>query len=140
VKNETPERRAPVVEPGPILGPRCAVVGRLEGIAFANRPPLGIQRLVSGRRANITDEAFLTRAKPGEVALRGLERRHIRGSAELRPPKLHQVVLPEADEADVIGTRRVREDEVSAARTRIARIAHFSRQDTACGVRALRPA
>jgi hypothetical protein len=101
--------RHAVVDPKAVLFNRVTV-----GI---ERTPSRVRALGRGRRANVSDEVLLDGTEAGDVLL-GLDQGWpVRPAAERGPAQLNQIVLPEADAADVVGAGFALKPEVSAART-----------------------
>src|SRR6185369_1856277 len=116
----TPEGRAPVVQGRGILRPRRAVVWSFERIRFLDRPPRRIERLLGGCRTNVAHETLFDRANFFDVLLSLEQRDLVLASAEGRPAELRQIILPQANETDVVRARPFIEDQVAAGGTGVA--------------------
>src|SRR6188768_813310 len=112
-----PEGRAPVVESRRVFGPRRAVVRCFEGVRVLDRTPGWIERLFRGGGTHVTGEALLDRTELGHVLLGLAERDLVLPAGQRRPAELRQIVLPQADEANIVRARRFVEDQVPAGRT-----------------------
>jgi hypothetical protein len=88
----------------------------LEAVALeVDRSPAGFDRVVVGRLAHMHAVCPLARAELGVIALRLDQRDVVGAAAGGGPAEHHDVVLPEADLADVIRAGRLEEDQVPAA-------------------------
>src|SRR4051794_37287848 len=102
----SPEGWAPIVERGRVFRPRGTVVGTLERIGVLDRPPAWIERLFCGCGTHVAREAFFDCAKFFYVLLSFGQRDLVLAAGELRPAQLRQIVLPQADEANIVRAGR----------------------------------
>src|SRR6478735_12217476 len=107
-----PETGAPIVECGWVFRPRRAVVRRFEWVRIQDRAPRRVQRLVRRRRPHISGKALFDCAKLSDVFLSLDQRDLVLAAGQRRPAKLRQIVLPEADEANIVGAWGFVEDQV----------------------------
>src|SRR6478609_4551983 len=98
-----PESGAPVVERCRILGPGRTVVRALERIRVLDGAPRWIEWLLRGRWTYVTDEALLDRANFFDVLLSLEQRDLVLAAAEGWPAQLGQIILPQADQANIVG-------------------------------------
>lgn len=91
----------------------------LDGVATAvEQAPCGVYRLRGLCLPDVRKETFLDGSDPADSFLRFDQRLPVGATSEVRPAQLHDVVLPEADRADLVGAGSVTEHEVPAAGAR----------------------
>src|SRR5690606_18958811 len=97
--------RSPVIERRRVLRPRSAVVELFERISLVDGSKFGIERLVVARLPHVAFEASIDRAALGVVLLRCSQRNRVGSFGEIRPAQLGKIILPKADQANVLGAR-----------------------------------